>query len=185
MKLIVGLGNPGPKYDRSRHNVGFECIDAISSHAGIPVTERKPKVVLGRGTMGGEEVVLAKPRTFMNHSGEAVAYLVSRFGSVPGDILIVYDDMDLPLGKVRVRPSGGAGGHRGVASIIDALGSLTFPRIRVGIGRPVDGMEEIGYVLGAFTQEERGIIGEAVVTVTEAVSAVIGDGLDRAMNRFN
>ncbi|MBF8266532.1 MAG: Pth [Dehalococcoidia bacterium] len=185
MKLIVGLGNPGSAYASSRHNVGFRCIEGISRHAGIPLSERRRTTILGQGKLEGEEVVLAKPRTFMNNSGEAVSYLLSRFPTPLGDLLIIYDDMDLPLGKVRIRPSGSAGGHRGMESIVSALGSVDFPRIRVGIGRPPPGVEEIKHVLGPFTAEENPLIQEALVTVRDAVIDILANGLDWAMNRYN
>ena len=185
MKLIVGLGNPGRKYAGTRHNVGFQCIDGISRHVGIPVSERRATTILGQGRLEGEEVVLAKPRTFVNGSGEAISYLVSRFSPSPGDLLIVYDDLDLPLGKVRIRPSGSAGGHRGVASVISVLNSQDFPRLRIGIGRPPAGMGEVKYVLGPFTREEKPLIDEALATARDAVMDILGHGLEWAMNRYN
>ena len=185
MKLIVGLGNPGRAYDRSRHNVGFRCIDGISRDAGIPVSQRRPLVVIGQGQLGREEVVLAKPRTFMNHSGEALSYLISRFHPPLQDLLVIYDDMDLPLGKIRIRPFGSAGGHRGMESIVGGLKSPNFTRIRIGIGRPPPGMGEIEFVLGTFTAEESHLIEEAVVTAQNAVADVIGYDLDWAMNNYN
>ena len=185
MKLVVGLGNPGRAYARSRHNVGFQCVEGISSHAGILLSQRRRVALVGEGVLGGKEVVLAKPRTFMNHSREAVSYLMTRFRVSLGDLLIIYDDLDLPLGKVRIRPSGGAGGHRGVASIIAAVRSQDFPRIRVGIGRPPEGMEEVRYVLGSFTGEDGALMKQAVTTVRDAVADVLGHDLDWAMNRYN
>ena len=185
MKLIVGLGNPGREYANTRHNVGFRCIDDMGRHAGITVSERRRTVVLGQGRTEGEEVVLAKPRTFMNNSGEAVSYLMTRFPSSLQDLLIIYDDMDLPLGKVRIRAAGSAGGHRGMESIVAAVGSTDFPRIRIGVGRPSPGAGEVQYVLGPFTGEEKPLIEEAVSTVREAVSDILGHGLELAMNRYN
>jgi PTH1 family peptidyl-tRNA hydrolase len=185
MKLIVGLGNPGRAYARSRHNVGFRCVEAISRDMGISISQRRQLVVIGQGRLDGEEVVLAKPRTFMNHSGEALSYLVSRFHTPSQDLLIIHDDMDLPLGKIRIRPSGSDGGHRGVESIIGALRSPNFTRIRVGIGRPPTGMGEVEFVLGAFTAEESPLIGEAVAAVRNAVADVIGHDLEWVMNRYN
>jgi PTH1 family peptidyl-tRNA hydrolase len=185
MKLIVGLGNPGQKFARSRHNVGFQCIDDISRDAGISMSDRRQLAVIGQGRLEGEEVVLAKPRTFMNHSGEALSYLISRFHTPPQDLLIIYDDMDLPLGKIRIRPLGSAGGHRGLESIVSALKSPVFARIRVGIGRPPPDMDEVEFVLGAFTAEESPVIGEAVVAVRNAVADIIGHDLEWAMNRYN
>ena len=185
MKLIVGLGNLGREYARSRHNVGFRCIDGISRDAGIPMSQRRPSVVIGQGQLGQEEVVLAKPRTFMNRSGEALSYLISRFHTPFQDLLVIYDDMDLPLGKIRIRPFGSAGGHRGMESIVGALKSPNFTRVRIGIGRPPPGMGEVEFVLGTFTAEESPLIEEAVVMAQNAVVDVIGHGLDWAMNRYN
>ena len=185
MKLIVGLGNPGRAYANTRHNVGFRCIEGISRHAGIPMPERRRTTVLGQGRMEGEEVILANPRTFMNNSGGAVSYLMTRFPSSLQDLLIIYDDMDLSLGKVRIRASGSAGGHRGMESILAAVGSGDFPRIRIGIDRPPPGMGEIQHVLSPFTVEQRPLIEEAVATVGKAVSDILGHGLEWAMNRYN
>ncbi|MDP6494109.1 MAG: aminoacyl-tRNA hydrolase [Dehalococcoidia bacterium] len=185
MKLIVGLGNPEECYNSSRHNVGFACIDAISHDAGIKVSERRRLVVIGQGQLGKEEVVLVKPRTFMNLSGEALSYLLRRFQTPLHDLLVIYDDMDLPVGKIRVRPSGSAGGHRGIESVIGALRSQDFPRIRVGIGHPPQSMSEVEFVLGAFNSQETPLIEEAVVAVRNAVADILIHGLDWAMNQYN
>ena len=188
MKLIVGLGNPGKAYAGNRHNVGFQCIDRLSAEHRIPVKERrlrlKPlKAVFGRGEVGGTPVVLAKPRTFMNLSGRAVAQLVRRFGITPDDLIVIHDDMDLPLGKLRIRRGGSAGGHKGVASVIDSLGTEDFARVRIGIGRP-DG-DEVSYVLGDFTAEEKEVVTQAVGQAAEAVRCILSDGIEAAMNRYN
>ena len=127
MWLIVGLGNPGDRYRNSRHNLGFWCIDSMASRWGITVNERRAKAVLGRGARAGQDVVLAKPRTFMNNSGEGVDYLLTRFAAPPTNLVIVYDEMELPVGTLRLRPSGSDGGHNGIRSIIAALHSQTFP----------------------------------------------------------
>ena len=188
MKLIVGLGNPGKAYAGNRHNVGFQCIDRFAGEHRIPVRERrlrlKPlRAVFGRGEVEGTPVVLAKPRTFMNLSGKAVAQLVRRFGVAPDDLIVIHDDMDLPPGKLRIRPGGSAGGHKGVASIIDSLGTDGFARVRIGIGRP-DG-DEVSYVLGSFTAEEKDTVTEAVGRAAEAVRCILSDGIEAAMNRYN
>ena len=185
MKLIVGLGNPGQKYANSRHNVGFECIDAISRYTGIAISDRRQLAVLGQGSLDGKEVVLAKPRTFMNHSGEAYSYLMSRFPSALDDLLVIYDDMDLSVGEMRIRPSGSAGGHRGMESIIETLKSHDVPRIRVGIGHPQSEISTIAFVLGAFNAQENPIIKETVVSVQTAVAGIIERGLNWAMNQYN
>ncbi len=185
MKLVVGLGNPGERYARSRHNVGFMCVDAVAALAGIRLSERRATVVIGRGFIEGEEVVLAKPRTFMNNSGEALSYLTTRFPVSLSDLLIIYDDMDLPLGRVRIRPSGSGAGQKGMGSIIAALRSRDIPRVRIGIGRPSEDVDEIKHVLGGFTTEEQPLIAEALSTARDAVMDVLRDGLERAMNLYN
>ena len=183
MKLIVGLGNPGKAYSNSRHNVGFRCVDRFARLNHIPLTRRQQRAKAGTGVVAETEVVVAKPRTFMNLSGEAVGRLVRRFGLPLEDLLVIHDDLDLPLGKVRIRQRGGSAGHKGVQSIIASLGSQDFPRIRVGIGRP-DG-DEISYVLSDFTAEEKQVIEEAVSTAADAIHCILAEGIEAAMNRYN
>ena len=185
MKLIVGLGNPGERYARSRHNVGFMCVEAVAALAGIRLSERRTTVVLGRGSIEGEEVVLAKPRTFMNSSGEALSYLTTRFPVSLSDLLIIYDDMDLPLGTIRIRASGSGAGQKGMESIIAALRSQDIPRLRIGIGHPPEDVDEIRHVLGGFTSEEQPLIADTLSRARDAVMDVLRDGLERAMNRYN
>ena len=185
MKLVVGLGNPGERYARSRHNVGFMCLDDIGSRSGIRFSDRRSTVVIGQGFIEGEEVVLAKPRTFMNNSGEALSYLTTRFPVSLSDLLIVYDDMDLPLGRIRIRASGSGAGQKGMGSIIAALSSRDIPRIRIGIGRPLEDADEIKHVLGGFTAEEQPLIAKALSTARDAVMDILRDGLERAMNLYN
>lgn len=184
MHIIVGLGNPGREYTRSRHNIGFRCIDAIGERYGIRLKERRRLAVIGHGWIEGEEVLLARPRTFVNRSGEAVRYLLSRFSTGPGSLVVIYDDMDLPPGRIRIRPKGSAGGHNGMKSIIETIGTQEFPRIRVGIGKPQEG-DPVAFVLGCFTPQEEGLMREAVQRVTEAVACLLKEGLEAAMNRFN
>lgn len=186
MKLIVGLGNPGTGYARSRHNVGFRCVDRFAQDRGLAFTRKKPDYQMAEGDVVGEKVLLLKPRTFMNESGRAVGP-VTRFYHIPlTDIMVVYDDLDLPLGKLRIRSGGSSAGHRGVQSIIGVLGSDAFPRLRVGVGRPEEsGRDAVGHVLGDFSAAEEKVIAEAVARVSEALLAVIQDGLDKAMTRFN
>ena len=185
MKLIVGLGNPGSKFTNSRHNTGFKCVDYLARKWSITLAERRAKAMLGFGCHDETPVVLVKPRTFMNASGEGVKYLLSRFPATPGDLVVIYDDMDLPTGKIRLRPSGGAAGHNGIDSIIDALGTAEFPRVRVGIGRPSRYVGNIEYVLGPFLADEKLVIEEAVEGVADAVSCLLREGMEIAMNRFN
>ena len=185
MRLIVGLGNPGRAYERSRHNVGFLCVDGLSSRAGIPFTQRRRGVTLGQGEVEGGALVLAKPRTYMNRSGDALAYLRTRFGFALQDVLIIYDDMDLPMGRLRIRAAGSAGGHRGMQSIIDALGSREVPRMRIGIGRPLPDSGGVEHVLGDFTRAERPALRDALSTAQDAALDVIAHGLEWAMNHYN
>ncbi|MFQ5924935.1 MAG: aminoacyl-tRNA hydrolase [Dehalococcoidia bacterium] len=183
MKLIVGLGNPGKAYLNNRHNVGFRCIDHFARLNRILLTKRQQRAKVGIGEVVEKKVVLAKPRTFMNLSGQSVSRLVRYFGVPLEDLLLIHDDLDLPLGKVRIRLRGGSAGHRGVESIIASLGSQDFPRIRVGIGRP-DG-DETAYVLTDFSAEERELVEEAISKVADAIYCILSEGIEAAMNRYN
>ncbi len=184
MKIIVGLGNPGKSYANNRHNIGFQCLDYFAQVHRIPIKERKRKVKLGMGQVAGVPVVLAKPRTFMNMSGEAVGWLVRQFQVPVDDLLVIYDDLDLPLAKVRIRRSGSSAGHKGVESIIASLGSQDFPRIRIGIGRPDNG-DEIAYVLSDFTAQEKRPLAQAKATVADAIYCILTEGIEVAMSRYN
>lgn len=185
MKLIVGLGNPDGRFRYSRHNVGFACVDYIGRKWDVKLSERRSKAVMGEGEVAGTPVVLAKPRTYMNNSGEGVLYILARYSAVPEDLVIVYDDMDLPLGRIRIRPRGGAAGHNGIRSIISALSTQEFPRVRVGIGKPDVSLEGAEHVLGFFSPEERPVIRRTVERVGEAVVCILEGGVQQAMNRFN
>ena len=185
MRLIVGLGNPGDRYQHTRHNVGFRCIDLMAREWGISLSDRRAKAVLGRGNHLGQDVVLAKPRTFMNNSGEGVAYLLTRFGAKPDDLVVVYDDMDLPLGRMRLRPNGSPAGHNGIRSIISELGTPNFARIRVGIGHPDLRGAQVSHVLNRFSEEEAPEIARVVKQVAEAVDCLLEESITVAMNRFN
>ena len=183
--IIVGLGNPGPKYSGTRHNIGFQCIDRMAKCWGIEVSERRAKAVLGKGSYRGQNVVLAKPRTFMNHSGEGLRYLLARFSAVPADLLVIYDEMALPMGKLRLRSTGSDAGHNGIRSIIDCLNTAEFPRLRIGIGRPDPESNYVTHVLDRFSQEDQTIIDEVVDRVILATECIIEESLERAMNKFN
>lgn len=183
-KIILGLGNPGSEYARTRHNVGFLTADVLARRWGIRVDERKNRSRLGQGRFDGTPVVVAKPQTYMNESGNAAISLIARFGAAPADLIVICDDMRLPLGQVRVRASGSHGGHNGLRSIIGVVGTNEFPRVRIGIGEPQQG-EWIDYVLGEFSAEERARIDEAVVVAADAVEVVLQEGADAAANRFN
>ena len=183
MKLIVGLGNPGRVYVNNRHNVGFRCINYFARVHRIPVRERRARARLGIGEVAGKRVVLAKTRTYMNLSGQAVSRLAHQFNVPLEDLVVICDDLDLPLGKVRIRQHGGSAGHKGMQSIIDSLASQDFPRIRVGIGRP-DG-DEVSYVLSDFTAEEREVVKEAIAEVAQALHCILAEGIAAAMKRYN
>ncbi len=185
MHLIVGLGNPGIRYRETRHNAGFQCVDMLARRWDIPVKERRAKTVLGVGWYGSHEVVLAKPRTFMNNSGEAIAYLLARFGGGPQSLVVIYDEMELTLGRLRIRPAGSDGGHNGMKSIISTLQTNQFARIRLGIGPPPEGQSSIPYLLGPFSKDEASLISQAVTKVAEAVECLLEENIDGAMNRFN
>ena len=185
MKLIVGLGNPGSRFARSRHNVGFQCVDCLAKRWGIKLAERRKMAMLGLMPTSCPPVVLAKPRTFMNLSGEGVEYILTRFAAGPEDLVVIYDDMDLPLGRIRVRPRGSDGGHNGIKSIITTLGTQDFPRIRVGIGNPPADVDEVSYVLGSFSSEEKPEVEKAVETVAEVVECLLREDIEIVMNKFN
>ncbi|MFC1935538.1 aminoacyl-tRNA hydrolase [Chloroflexota bacterium] len=184
MMVVLGLGNPGRAYARSRHNVGFWCVNSLAREHAIRLEQRRRHAVLGKGSIMGEEVVLAKPRTYMNRSGVAARYLLDRYRLAPAALLVVHDDMDLPVGKLRIRTQGSSAGHNGIESIITELGTQQFPRLRIGIGH-LEGQDAIPFVLGPFTMEEAKVIGEAVDRAVEAVAWVAQHGLEAAMNRYN
>jgi len=193
LKLIVGLGNPGPAYADSRHNVGFQCLNLLAKKEGIEFAKQQSKAKIGKGEVLGHRVILAKPRTYMNLSGTSVASLMHYYKIEPADLVVIYDDVDLPLGKIRIRERGGAGGHNGIKSIIQNLGTQDFPRIRVGIGS-LENLEMIDspqpsrtpqYVLGRFTAEEKPIIEEVRRRVVDALCCILTDGIAAAMNRYN
>lgn len=191
MKIVMGLGNPGSEYAQNRHNIGFCCIDRLSRLHSIPVKKAQCQSLTGEGLIDGIGVVLAKPKTFVNLSGNAASRLLKKFKCGPADLIVVHDDLDLPLGRIRVRLGGKSGGHRGIKSIISSTGTEDFIRVRIGISRPEhsDGMpyEEavIEYVLGDFTPQEEELATPAVELACEAIRALLTDGLETAMNRYN
>ena len=193
MKLIVGLGNPGRGYAHNRHNIGFMCLSHFALTQGIRFDKKRGKARIGLAEIAGSRVVVAKPQTYMNLSGQAVSRLVKRFDISLDNLLIIHDDLDLPTGKIRIRRGGGSAGHKGVASVIAELGHQDFLRLRVGIGRPpvVEGSTEIteadiiGYVLGEFAHEEKQAITQAIPRVSEAILCLLTEGLTTAMNRYN
>ncbi len=183
--LIAGLGNPGRDYAGNRHNVGFRCVNRLAATHSLSFSRRQKRANVAMGPIGGRSVILVKPRTFMNKSGGPIAAL-TRFYRVPLDrVLVVYDDLDLPLGTTRLRPSGGAGGHRGVRSVINQLGCRDFPRLRVGIGRPPGRMDPADYVLQDFSREEEHLLDETLEQATAAIETWLAEGVDEAMTRYN
>ncbi len=183
MKLIVGLGNPGRKYEHTRHNMGFDVVDLFSELAQIDIDKESFKGLVGRGKVFDEDVYLLKPQTFMNLSGESVREFVSYFKVNIDDIIVVFDDMALPPGKIRLRPSGSSGGHKGMQNIIDQLGTSDIKRIRVGIGEPT--YDTIDYVLSKPTKEEKVLIDEAIVEASNALKDILKDNFDKAMTKYN
>ncbi len=186
MKLVIGLGNPGSQYERTRHNVGFRVVDKLAAKLGWKWTGRRSRAILASGIIGSEKVVLAKPLTFMNLSGEAVAELVCLYNVPPEDILVVYDELDLPVGKVRLRPRGSAAGHNGMESIIRYLHTNQFPRLRVGIGHPTNSrIDGAGHVLSMPKSDERISLDAGEDRAVEAVQMVIAEGVEKTMNVVN
>ena len=185
MLINAGLGNPGKEYENTRHNAGFMVMDALAEKIGADISEKKHKALCGKGVIGGEKVILMKPQTYMNLSGEAVAPL-ARFYKVPAeDVIVIYDDMDLPTGKLRLRMKGGSGGHRGIESLLYHLRQDTFNRVRLGIGRPPVGWAVPDYVLSRFHQEEQEDLNSALEKAADAVEGILKLGMSNAMNRFN
>lgn len=183
--LIVGLGNPGQEYRNNRHNVGFMVIDRLGQEWGLRLSKLQSRALIGMGRVLGYRVILAKPQTYMNLSGQAVSGLV-RFYKLPlENLLVIHDDLDLPLGTIRIRPSGGSAGQKGLNSIIHQLGTKDFPRLRIGIGRPPGRMSSADYVLHDFSAEEQETLALVLERAVEAVQSFIHLGLEQTMNRFN
>lgn len=185
MKLIIGLGNPGRRYKGTRHNVGAEVVARLAGRAGIEINEEDGFAKAGRGLIGGTRVLLAVPQTYVNVSGAAVRDLRRRHRVAPEDIFVVVDDLDLRVGRLRLRARGSAGGHNGLKSIIEALGTNEFPRLRVGVGRPPEGVDPAEFVLTRFSPAERRELEAVVDRAAEALEVAIREGVPAAMNRFN
>jgi len=186
MKLVIGLGNPGPEYERTRHNVGFRVVDKLAAKLGWKWTERRGRAILASGTIGSEKVVLAKPITYMNLSGGAVGELVRWYKIQPEDVLVIFDDLDLPVGKIRLRARGSAAGHNGLDDIIRHLHTNAFPRLRVGIGHPTNSrMNGRDYVLGIPTSDERILLEAGEDRAVEAIQLAITQGIGTTMNLVN
>ncbi|NRD77471.1 aminoacyl-tRNA hydrolase [Bacillus sp. BRMEA1] len=185
MKMIVGLGNPGKQYEQTRHNIGFEVIDELSRRFNIPLNQAKFKGIYGIGFYNGVKVLLLKPLTYMNLSGESIGAVLDYYQIEIEDIVVIYDDLDLPVGKIRLRQKGSSGGHNGIKSTVAHLGTQEFNRIRIGIDRPQPGMSVPDYVLGRFRQEEYVPLQEAVKKSTDACEAWLEKPFLQVMNEYN
>ena len=185
-ELIVGLGNPEPKYDRTRHNIGFAAVDELAKVWNMPLKENKRfQGLFAEGVAGGQKVRLLKPLTYMNRSGQAVRAVTDWYKIAPSSVLVVYDDMDLPVGKLRMRLSGSAGGHNGMKSIIAHLGVKDFPRLRIGIGKSNGEDQTISHVLGKFAPNESKTIEEILYVSVKAIELSLKEGIEQSMNRYN
>jgi len=187
MYLVVGLGNPGKEYESARHNIGFRVIDRISGDLKIKISKGQCQAIIGIGENAGHRIILAKPQTFMNLSGDSVSDLVKWYKIEKDHLIVVYDDLDLDIGTLRIRPKGNSGGHKGVESIISRLGTTEFIRIRIGIGKPSGNLEEdtSAYVLSKVPKEESEAIDQAILSAAEAVPLIMKESLEAAMNKYN
>jgi PTH1 family peptidyl-tRNA hydrolase len=185
MYIIIGLGNPTREYQATRHNIGFDVITQIADDYNISLDTKKHKAICGKGMINGEKIVLAKPQTYMNLSGESVRELVDFYKVLPQEIIVIYDDISLEVGQLRLRKQGSAGGHNGIKSIIAHLGTQEFSRIKVGVGDKPEGWDLADYVLSRFAEAEQPIIRDAIKNSSEAVKTIITEGFDAAMNIYN
>lgn len=183
--IVVGLGNPEKKYEHTRHNVGFDVLQVLSQKLDIPLNKLRCKALTGEGRIGGERVVLAAPRTYMNLSGQSVVELLRWYKADAKHLIVVYDDVDLPQGRLRVRAGGSAGTHNGMRNIVYLTGRDDFPRVRIGIGKPEPGRDLAAYVLGKYPPEARQAMFDAFLRAADAVQAIVTDGAEAAMARFN
>ena len=184
MYLIVGLGNPEEEYKNTRHNMGFNTINKLAKEYGIEVNKKKYKGLYGMGTIEGKKVILLKPQTYMNLSGESIKEVLDFYKIEPSNVIVIYDDMDIEIGTIKIRKKGGPGSHNGMKSVVENLGTKDFPRVRVGIGRPKDN-DFIKYVIGPIPEEEKEILDEATKKAKEAVVEILKVGVDNAMNKLN
>ena len=184
-KILIGLGNPGEKYLSTRHNVGQWCIDRLGKRHSIEISKRSRFTMVGEGDISGHDIVLAKPRTFVNNSGQSIISLMAQYRVDLEDVLIISDEMDLPIGEVRLRARGGSGGHNGIKSIIEAVGTQEFARLRIGIGRPILASGEVAHVLGSMTEADKIRTEEALDKAGDAIEMLLSEGVVAAMNRFN
>ncbi len=186
MYIIVGLGNPDKQYEGTRHNVGFAVIDKLAEKYNISVDTKKHRAYIGKGVIEGQKVILAKPQTYMNLSGESVFSMTDYYKIAPEEeLLVVYDDISLDVGQLRIRKKGSAGGHNGIKNIIAHLGTMEFPRIKVGVGEKPKGYDLADYVLGKFSKGERELMEEGYQNAVEAVAAIVQGNMEQAMNQYN
>ena len=186
MKIIVGLGNPTAQYAGTRHNMGFAVIEELAEQYNIKITEKKHKALLGTGRISGEKAILAMPQTYMNLSGESVREIIDYYKiDSQEDLIVVYDDISLDVGKLRIRPKGSAGGHNGIKSIISHLGEDIFIRVKVGVGEKRPGQDLADHVLGRFTKEEQPMVREAAKKACDAIECILSNDVNRAMNDYN
>ena len=185
MYVIVGLGNPGRKYSVTRHNIGFEVVDEFARQHKIKMTKVKFKAVIGEGNYGGEKVLLVKPQTYMNLSGESVMKIMDYYNLPIENLIVVYDDIDIDPGKMRIRKKGSGGSHNGMKNIIYLLKQDTFPRVRIGVGKPQNGQPLADYVLGRFSKDDQNLLVPIVRDAVSAMEVMIKDDVDLAMNRYN
>lgn len=185
MFVFAGLGNPGREYEKTRHNTGFECIDYISALYRIPVVKAKFKALLGEGFIQGQKVMLIKPQTYMNNSGESLREILNYYKLNAKKLIVIYDDIDLDMGIIRIRPSGSAGTHNGMRSIIYHTKTEDFPRIRVGIGKPRPSQDLVSFVLGKLSQEENQIMSETIEKVALSCAEILVAGIEMAMSKYN
>ena len=184
--LIVGLGNPGKQYEMTRHNIGFHTIDYIADKLGVKITKLKNKAIYGEGNIGGHKVLLVKPQTYMNLSGDSLVEFV-KFYKIPiENVIVISDDIDLPVGKLRIRAKGSAGGHNGLKSIIARLGGENFARVRIGVGAPThEDYDLADFVLGRFAKDEIPVLEDAIIKADKAIAEIVARGVSSAMNKFN
>jgi PTH1 family peptidyl-tRNA hydrolase len=185
VKLIVGLGNPGSRYERTRHNLGFLVVDHCAARNRITFDQVYCGNIIGEGAIAGCALALAKPQVFMNRSGAAVRSLWEKYESSGGDLIIIYDDLDLPFGRIRIRPKGSAGGHRGLASILESLPEVPFQRVRIGIGRPLAMIDSATYVLQPFDPPEEERLPAVLDRAADSIACLVRDGIQSAMAQFN
>ena len=185
MKVIAGLGNPTTKYEGTRHNMGFSAIYQIADRYNIKMNILNHKALIGTGIIAGEKVMLVMPQTFMNLSGESIGEILRYYKLTPEDLIVLYDDIDLDIGKLRIRAKGSAGGHNGIKNIIAHIGTTEFDRVRIGVGHKPEGRDLADYVLSRFSSEELPVVRDSVSKAADAIEVIITTGIDAAMNKFN